>query len=299
MPFQAITLLFLMITLFSQHQTIAQECNQLATCSQCLSRNATCGWCNDMSVFTRLVNSTTRHLQPLSLCGTPDELKVINCPSISIIDPQGSITDDSNDLFNQGMVDDLEQAVPVIPLHANVHVRPGITRDFKVTVQPPDFISVDMYILMDLSFTMRNDRNNLRDLSDQIIDVMSNLTDQFRIGFGSFIDKPVSPFFDRTNVDHACADLSPEENKAVCEPTYAFKHHLDFTDDPDIFKAEVNNSKLSGSLDNPESTLDAILQIAVCQDEIGWGEIGNARRLILIMTDGDYHIALDGKVCLT
>ena len=26
---------------------------------------------------------------------------------------------------------------------------------------------------------------------------MQNLTDEFRIGFGSFIDKPVSPFIDR------------------------------------------------------------------------------------------------------
>ena len=40
--------------------------------------------------------------------------------------------------------------------------------------------------------------------------------------------------------------------------------------------------------------LEALLQVAVCKDVIGWREA--ARKLILVMTDEDFHTAGDGKV---
>ena len=54
------------------------------------------------------------------------------------------------------------------PQSAAVTIRPGIPQTFSIKVQPPTFISVDMYILMDLSFTMRDDLSNLIDLTDDI-----------------------------------------------------------------------------------------------------------------------------------
>lgn len=32
------------------------------------------------------------------------------------------------------------------------------------------------------------------------------------------------------------------------------------------------------------------------QDVIGWRPVGSARRIVLALTDGDYHTALDGRV---
>ena len=32
------------------------------------------------------------------------------------------------------------------------------------------------------------------------------------------------------------------------------------------------------------------------QEEVGWRVKGQSRRLIVAVTDGDYHFALDGKV---
>ena len=40
--------------------------------------------------------------------------------------------------------------------------------------------------------------------------------------------------------------------------------------------------------------LEALLQVAVCKEVIGWREA--ARKLILVMTDQGFHFAGDGKV---
>ena len=46
--------------------------------------------------------------------------------------------------------------------------------------------------------------------------------------------------------------------------------------------------------DDPEAMLEALLQVAVCKDVIGWREA--ARKLILVMTDQGFHTAGDGRV---
>ncbi|CAI8038953.1 Integrin beta-1-B, partial [Geodia barretti] len=38
------------------------------------------------------------------------------------------------------------------------------------------------------------------------------------------------------------------------------------------------------------------MQIAVCEEQVGWRPQGQSRRLIFALTDGDYHYALDGKL---
>ena len=42
--------------------------------------------------------------------------------------------------------------------------------------------------------------------------------------------------------------------------------------------------------------LEALLQVAVCKEVVGWREA--SRKLILVMTDRGFHLAGDGKVSL-
>lgn len=44
--------------------------------------------------------------------------------------------------------------------------------------------------------------------------------------------------------------------------------------------------------DIPEGHADALAQVIECPKEIGWRE--NARRIVLVATDADFHIAGDG-----
>ena len=62
----------------------------------------------------------------------------------------------------------------------------------------------------------------------------------------------------------------------------------------DDFKETVMKSPLAGNVDNPEGGLDALLQVMVCKNRIGWRN--NSRKIILVATNQDYHNAMDGKL---
>lgn len=67
--------------------------------------------------------------------------------------------------------------------------------DYRVTIkynQAEDY-PVDLYYLMDLSASMEAYRDKLSKLGLQLAKAMQKLTSNFRIGFGSFVDKVVLP----------------------------------------------------------------------------------------------------------
>ena len=47
---------------------------------------------------------------------------------------------------------------------------------------------------MDLSDSMRDDKDKLVSISSELAQTMKNITKYFALGFGSFVDKPVFPF---------------------------------------------------------------------------------------------------------
>lgn len=67
--------------------------------------------------------------------------------------------------------------------------------EYRITVkysQAEDY-PVDLYYLMDLSASMEKYRDQLSRLGLQLAEAMRNLTSNFRIGFGSFVDKVILP----------------------------------------------------------------------------------------------------------
>lgn len=67
---------------------------------------------------------------------------------------------------------------------------------------------MDIYYLMDLSYSMKDDLRNIQNLGTQLASQMRELTSNLRIGFGAFVDKPVSPYM----------YISPQE--AIKNPCY-------------------------------------------------------------------------------
>lgn len=53
---------------------------------------------------------------------------------------------------------------------------------------------VDLYYLMDLSRSMFDDKEKLSLLGDQLAYTMQQVTSNFTLGFGSFVDKVVMPY---------------------------------------------------------------------------------------------------------
>lgn len=79
---------------------------------------------------------------------------------------------------------------------------------FTVKVRQVEDYPVDLYYLMDLSYSMNDDLFRLRTLGKGLAEAMNRTTSNLRMGFGAFVDKPLSPYM----------YISPDE--AVRNPCY-------------------------------------------------------------------------------
>lgn len=129
-----------------------------------------------------------------------------------------------------------------------------------MTYRPAKNYPLDLYYLMDMTYSMTDDKETLVHTGMNLAETLRNLTENYRMGFGSFVDKPTMPFMPTgKEADNPCA-----LERAVCEKTYGFKHRLSFTDNVTQFVLNVNETKISGNLDNLEGGLDALMQVLVC-----------------------------------
>ena len=142
---------------------------------------------------------------------------------------------------------------------------------------------------MDLSNSMDIHKTKLSQLGRLLADSMRNITKNYRLGFGSFVEKETLPF-----VNTAPRSMSNPCISSDCVPPYGYIHHMTLTNDSSQFEAEVTNAKVSGNLDSPEGGLDALMQVVVCEKEIGWRSA--SRKLIVFSTDAGFHFAGDGKL---
>ena len=53
---------------------------------------------------------------------------------------------------------------------------------------------MDIYFVMDLSYSMKPHKINLEAAAELIADGIGDLTENFTIGFGSYVEKPTYPF---------------------------------------------------------------------------------------------------------
>jgi junctional adhesion protein 3 len=75
------------------------------------------------------------------------------------------------------------------------------------------------------------------------------------------VDKTVLPF---TNTNkRKLANPCPKTEKN-CQPAFGYRHVLSMTANENSFNKEVNKQGISGNLDPPEGSLDAMMQAAVC-----------------------------------
>lgn len=155
---------------------------------------------------------------------------------------------------------------------------------------------MDMYYLMDLSASMHDDLKMIRELGSSLSREMSKLTSKFRIGFGSFVEKPVLPFIKITekSLANPCRCLINNKAKKMlmihlqhsfycnvcfcfplllipysdvyttCLPTFGYKHVLSLTSQTSSFNDIVAKQSVSANIDNMECGFDAIMQAAVC-----------------------------------
>lgn len=202
--------------------------------------------------------------------------------------PISSIDVHSNDSLGTGADANLTQ---IAPQRLSLKLRPNSEVTFEIQVQQTEDYPVDLYYLMDLSASMFDDLQKIKDLGSTLSRAMAKLTSKFRLGFGSFVEKPVLPFIKITKeeLENPCriADVT-------CLPAFGYRHVLSLTSSMQEFNEVISKQQVSANIDLPECGFDAIMQAAVCGDKIGWRN--DSMRLLVFVTDADSHFGMDSKM---
>lgn len=257
----------------SDKQSGINQCQSKETCGQCITAPENCGWCSQEGFS----DDGSRRCDLIS--------NLANCDQKEIHYPETFYeTKADKDLSDKG---ELEKAVQIKPQRVLLRMRPNKPSSLKVEFRQAEDYPVDLYYLMDLSKSMEDDKDKLALLGDLLAEKMSNITTNFKLGFGSFVDKVVMPY----------VSTVPEKLLAPCTgcaAPYGFLNQMPLSSDTGRFSKEVTDAKVSGNLDAPEGGFDAIMQAIVCQKEIAWRE--HSRKLLLFSSDSGFHYAGDGKL---
>ncbi|KAK6292703.1 hypothetical protein J4Q44_G00372880 [Coregonus suidteri] len=253
------------------------------SCSDCIISGAYCVWCKQL-------NFTKPGEQEAARCDTRAQLVERGCMEGDIISPINIFSFSKNSTLSNSTFDK-DEPIQLRPQEVNLKLRPGLPQTFKLDFQRVEGYPVDLYYLMDLSYSMEDDLRSIKTLGNELFNALQRITKKGRIGFGSFVDKTVLPF---TNTNPEKLNKPCAETEKYCQPAFGYRHVLSMTENKAEFEREVNKQRISGNLDSPEGTLDAIMQAAVCGDRIGWRN--SSTRLIVLTTDDGFHMAGDGKL---
>ncbi|KAG7504767.1 hypothetical protein JOB18_016515 [Solea senegalensis] len=254
----------------------------VTTCQQCLAVHPTCAWCSQKD-FGK--GSTA------SRCDLKENLVDGGCTKSSLEFPSSTLTI-QEDTALSSKASGTGDVTQIRPQKLHMALRPGDSKHFTVSVKQVEDYPVDLYYLMDLSFSMKDDLARLRTLGNELAETMGRTTSNLRMGFGAFVDKTMGPYmytYPPEAVTNPCNGISE-----TCLAQFGFKHVLTLTEKVARFTEEVEKQQVSRNRDAPEGGFDAVMQAVVCKDKIGWRS--DASHLLVFTTDAKTHIALDGRI---
>uniref|UniRef100_A0A8C0UXQ7 Integrin beta n=1 Tax=Cyanistes caeruleus TaxID=156563 RepID=A0A8C0UXQ7_CYACU len=239
------------------------------SCTECIRVDKDCSFCTDESFE-----------EPR--CDLRENLLRSGCGEASIVYSQGEMRTLKNSSINTSL-----QRTQVSPQAMFMRLRAGEEMSFDMDVFQPKESPVDLYILMDFSYSMSDDLDNLKSMGHNLADFLKALTSNYTIGFGKFVDKVSSPQ----------TDMRPEKLREPwhnADSPFSFKHVIRLTSNINHFSQELSKERISGNLDAPEGGFDAILQTAVCKvrDKIGWRK--DSTHLLVFSTESAFHYEADG-----
>lgn len=192
-----------------------------------------------------------------------------------------------------------------IDFQTRVRARVGFTTDVLIEYKQAADYPMDLYYLMDMSYTMKQHQKNVSLVGKKLAEKMKKTTKDFRIGFGTFVDKEAIPF-----ANYEMGPRKTNKNETI-KYTHSFINYMKLGNNATEFEEKVTSADVSGNLDSPEGTLDALMQVMVCDkgkdfvnfaskiiilcfSEIGWRP--QSDKIIVVATDEEFHYAGDGKV---
>ncbi|NXE26377.1 ITB4 protein, partial [Ardeotis kori] len=237
------------------------------SCTECIRVDKDCSFCTDESFE-----------EPR--CDLRENLLRYGCGEASIVYTRGEMRTQQNFSINTSL-----QRTQVSPQSMFMRLRAGEEMSFNMDVFQPLESPVDLYILMDFSYSMSDDLDNLKSMGQNLAEFLQALTSNYTIGFGKFVDKVSSPQ----------TDMRPEKLREPwhnADSPFSFKNVIRLTSNINYFSHELRKERISGNLDAPEGGFDAILQTAVCKDKIGWRK--DSTHLLVFSTESAFHYEADG-----
>lgn len=158
----------------------ATQCKTKMTCGECLKMRP-CAWCKVPGNFSH------------ERCDTEYNLQERGCPSMHLYSPISRHEIEENEQLSN-KTDEFSDPVQLKPQRVSLTIRPNYPQTLNVHFKQALDYPVDLYYLMDLSKSMEDDKAKLAELGNILAMKMRNLTTNFRLGFGSFVDKIVMPY---------------------------------------------------------------------------------------------------------
>ncbi|XP_027884979.1 integrin beta-4 isoform X5 [Xiphophorus couchianus] len=236
------------------------------SCSDCLQAGVGCAYCSEEDFgFPR--------------CDLHEKILAHGCNAAYVIKATSKYTIERNEAINMNL-----QRSQVSPQQVSMTFLPGETKVLDVNVFAPTKGPLDLYILMDFSNSMKDDLDNLKKMGNKLATVVQEISSDYTIGFGKFVDKVIEPQ----------TDMRPDKLKQPwpdSDSPFSFKNVIPLINNVDNFTTELQKERISGNLDAPEGGFDAILQAAVCK-EIGWRD--GSTHLLVFSTESAFHYEADG-----
>lgn len=133
---------------------------------------------------------------------------------------------------------------------------------------------LDLVLLQDLSGSFGDDVLKVQSLASTLVSEVQALNTDVQFGVSSFVDKPAGEFGSEYSGD------------------YVYKTNLSLTSSGDDFKSALDGLTVFYGGDLPEAQLESLYQLALRGEEVGFRT--EARKVVVLTTDADYHKAGDG-----
>ncbi|ODN01343.1 Integrin beta-PS [Orchesella cincta] len=260
------------------------QCTGLNNCATCI-QNPECAWCSQSDFHGQ-------DKKPLPRCNSVvghEQLGRFQCNERYLFHHKKDKNITRDESLSNGNSE--LRAVPIRPQKVSLKLRVNDPIVLQMAYKEVEDYPLDLYYLMDGTYTMSDDKEVLVGLGDSIGQRLRSLTSKFRQGFGTFVDKVTMPYV--LTLEDLLENPCNRKNKTCARP-YGFKNQMPLTFNTEEFSNVVKDVILSVSSDLPEGGLDALMQVIVCENEIGWSE--QARRLIIFATDAPFHFAGDGRL---
>ncbi|XP_056008967.1 integrin beta-6-like [Ostrea edulis] len=243
-------------------------------CGECLVTRG-CAWCKDRDYgFDRCANMN----------------KIIDDGCIDIVKRKNhTLQIIQDDDFSDG--GPRKDPIQIKPQRVKIKLVPNADGlELPIFYRTARNFPLDLYFLNDPSYTMRSLVSTLNNLVNDIAGEIATLTNDFRFGLGTSMDKVIMPFTrtDPRSVEFPCGDVA-----IYCDQPYSFIHRQPLTRNIQNFRAALSRVNTTANTDITEGLFDGLMQVMVCGDRIGWRR--KSRRMVIFATDINFHQAGDGR----